>query len=329
MQYLLLAPGHIAYSSATSDPASKWPARGSGNRLHPECMPQVRPGFHLEPGEAVFTIGSCFARNIEIALHERGFHVPCMDFKLPESEFWPNRHTSGALNKYSPFSMLNEINFALDTPKALEPEQYLLEGAKDQFSDYQMHVRGAVSGERAIQRRLEVRELYRSGLAQSRVVVITLGMAEAWFDRETGIYLNDAPSPKMTKLYAERFEFRVVGYNDLFECVRDTIALLRSARGSDLRVVLTVSPVPLQRTFSGSDVITANTYSKSVLRAVAGAITAMHDFVDYFPSFEAVIFSEFKSTWKDDQVHVTLPTVRRVVSNMIEAYAAPSPEKNR
>ena len=46
--------------------------------------------------------------------------------------------------------------------------------------------------------------------------------------------------------------------------------------------------MPLTATASGRHVLTATTYSKSVLRAVAGEAADRHEFVDYFPSFEII-----------------------------------------
>jgi hypothetical protein len=310
--------GEIAFQTSLKSKVSKWPERGSQNRLFPACAPEISPSFHFERGESVFTIGSCFARNVEVALKESGFVVPCADFTVPETEFWPNRPTSGALNKYSPFSMLNELQFAFD-PK-LPAQAFLVEGARGTFADYQLHIRGPVTRERGIERRHQVRDLYQRGLKQSRIVIITLGMSEAWLDKMYGFYLNDTPSHNMVGLYKNRFEFRILEYADLFDCVDSIVRLLLAVR-PDVKILLTVSPVPLHRTFSGMDVITANTYSKSVLRAVAGAITAKYDFIDYFPSYESVIFSDPQSTWRDDQLHVLLEPIRRIVRQMIEAYA--------
>jgi hypothetical protein len=53
-------------------------------------------------------------------------------------------------------------------------------------------------------------------------------------------------------------------------------------------VILTVSPVPLVATASGRHVLTATTYSKSVLRVAAGEITAKDLRVNYFPAYEIV-----------------------------------------
>ena len=59
-------------------------------------------------------------------------------------------------------------------------------------------------------------------------------------------------------------------------------------RNPDLKIILTVSPVPLIATASSDHVLTTTTYSKSILRAVAGKLTSLYDNVVYFPSFEII-----------------------------------------
>jgi hypothetical protein len=89
-------------------------------------------------------------------------------------------------------------------------------------------------------------------------------------------------------------------------------------------VILTVSPVPLAATFTGRDVLVANMYSKSVLRAVAEEIRARFDFVDYFPSYESVMLSPRATTWEEDGVHVADAAVAVNVRRMVEAYLQPA-----
>jgi GSCFA family len=86
------------------------------------------------------------------------------------------------------------------------------------------------------------------------------------------------------------------------------------------RILMTVSPVPLTATFSGMDVVIANAYGKSVLRAVAQAIRDEFDRVDYFPSYEMVTASSDMSVWEHDLMHVTDAFVRRIVKTFVTAY---------
>ena len=311
--------GINAFERAMRAPESKWPERKQGsNRLYPDCSPAIKPTFSLIPGESIFTIGSCFARNVERQLAARGFEVPSLTFAAPESEGFPGP-ISNILNKYTPQGMLNEVAYAVGAC-TLDAASFLCEGRPGEYSDYQLHVRGVVSGNRAIERRRQVQALFRTAITKSRVVVITLGLVEAWFDSAAGVYLNESPSYNMVKLHPGRFQFKSLDYAECLGAVRETIRLLHAARGGDLKIVLTVSPVPLQRTFSGMDVITANCHSKSLLRVVAHEVSNENDFVDYYPSYEAVVYSENHSTWLDDQVHVSDGRVAQVVSRMVEAY---------
>lgn len=65
-----------------------------------------------------------------------------------------------------------------------------------------------------------------------------------------------------------------------------------------MRFLLTVSPVPLTATASGGHVLTATTYSKSTLRAVAGDMAERAD-TDYFPSFEIITAFPFRGMFFD------------------------------
>src|SRR5438477_11249106 len=53
-------------------------------------------------------------------------------------------------------------------------------------------------------------------------------------------------------------------------------------RNPGVRMISTVSPVPLTATASDHHVLLATTYSKSVLRTVAGALADNHQDADYF-----------------------------------------------
>jgi hypothetical protein len=75
--------------------------------------------------------------------------------------------------------------------------------------------------------------------------------------------------------------------------------------GTD-KILLTVSPVPLTKTFTNEDAVVANSYSKSVLRVCAQELKERHPEVDYFPSFE-IVSSCGLDSFKEDNIHVRLP----------------------
>lgn len=75
-------------------------------------FPALQPKFLLEAPARVFTIGSCFARNIELALLDYDdIELPTMSFTVPKSE-WPNR-PNGLLNQYNTGTTSQRILTAL------------------------------------------------------------------------------------------------------------------------------------------------------------------------------------------------------------------------
>jgi len=316
-------PGALAFSTLHGNPNNRWPARSADNRLEPLCAPVLRPSFGLEPGETIFTMGSCFARNIEFHLHRNGYRVPALDFTLPEDElFAGTKMSSGALNKYTPHSILNEIAFAFEDH---DPDRFFVDSEDGGYLDLQLHINRPVSLERARARREQVGCLYRSSIREARVIVITLGLIEVWWDEHAQVYLNETPNRKLVERHPGRFFFEILSPESVFDSIFSALSKLKAYGREDLRVLLTVSPVPLTRTFSDRDVIVANSYSKSVLRAGAEIATRRCGWVDYFPSYESVMLSDRHAAWEDDQLHVTTKIVEFNVRRMLDAYAAQGP----
>jgi hypothetical protein len=328
MAPLLRLPTRQALENVHGDrDRAKWPMRGADSRLEPVCMPVLKPRFHLRPGAKVFTIGSCFARNIEEHLAARGFDVPMQRFTVPREE-WPGR-PSGILNKYHAPSFQHEVALTaelLDLPEPAQAEriaELLLPVGEDQVVDLQLAGFRPVSRARAMERRAAVLEVFRHAF-EAEVVVLTLGMAEAWFDHQTGRYIQQAPIGPMFRRLHDRFEFRLLDFVETLDWSARTMALLASRGRAGKRFMLTVSPVPLQATFTGMDAIVANGYAKSMLRAVAETLAGQREDADYVPSYEAVMLSHDPGVWEDDLVHVTSRFVGRVVGHILEAYAAPA-----
>lgn len=316
--------GLAAFGTLFNNDSNKWPSRNNKNcRLHPVCSPEIKPSFSLKEHEPIFTIGSCFARHVEIALKKSGHPVPCLDFSVPEDELWSGtKMRSGILNKYTPHSMLNEILSAFNEPGAPSDKDYLIEQEEGSFIDLQLHVNKPVSFDRAIQRRLEIRELFRKGIAECRVVIITLGLVESWWDALSGVYLNETPSQNLIKKYPNRFFFEVLSPEKVIDCTEKIVRLIHKHGKKDNKILITVSPVPIQRTFTDNDVIIANTYSKSVLRVAAEVAARTFDFVDYYPSYESVTLSSPEKSWLDDLVHVQSDMVDHNIFRMVKYYSA-------
>ncbi|HCX28186.1 MAG TPA: hypothetical protein DHU55_00180, partial [Blastocatellia bacterium] len=88
----------------------------------------------------------------------------------------------------------------------------------------------------------------------------------------------------------------------------------------DVQFIVTVSPVPLMATFSTEDVVIANTYSKSLLRAAAQEWAAAHKNVHYFPSYEIVMNSDRATAWEEDLRHAQGKVVDHIMRIFLDSY---------
>ena len=305
-----------AYRTTIRQKASKWPDRASG-RLAPMAKPALAPSFTLRPGSSAFTIGSCFARNIEIALRDKGMRIPTLDMQLPERELMKGTGLrTGILNKYTPFSMLNEVE---QLAREDDGGRFLIEVGEDAWWDGQLHSHEPVTRERGLQRRRRIRRLYADAVAESAVVIVTLGLIEAWWDEAEQLYLNDTVPRSVVERHPGRFFFEQLSMDKTVDAVMRLVAALHALNPAQ-KMLLTVSPVPFQRSFSGSDAMVANSYSKAALRVAAELATRSFDHVDYFPSYETVTLSDRALSWEDDLVHVRSEMIELNVERMIAAY---------
>lgn len=316
---LIVLSGDEAMANVKSNSASTWPARGAaGSRLEPLARPRFSPSFQLQPGEKIFTIGSCFARNIEVMLEQAGFVIPTRAIIKAHAEF--SRIGHNVLNNYGAPSILNEIRWALDDQHPFVEETAFFEIYPGKYIDAHLnHALKPDALEDVRARRAAILSCYRA-ISECRVIIITLGLAECWLDRTTGIYLNTAPRRSMIREFPDRFELHVLSYDEVLSAMNAAMELIRTHGHPEARVILTVSPVPLTSTFRRDDVMVANTYSKAVLRTVAEAITHAYDFVDYYPSYESVTLSERSVALLEDQVHPSPEVIQLNTSRMIRAY---------
>ncbi len=307
-----------ALQAGLKNTGSRFPNKSDGRHRSGLLFPTFTPKFLLEFGQGltVFTVGSCFARNIEEALTDDD--LPTMSFSAPKSE-WPFR-SNGLLNEYNPGTMSKRIINAL-SGTTFDDGTMVQSGSDGGYADLLLHGGADVTLDRAIQRRAEIDAIY-SRLSKADCVIVTLGYVEAWYDVESDSYLNRMPPPSFARKHPGRFLFKRLGAEASFELLRSALAGLSDA---GIKVVLTVSPVPIAHTFTSDDCVLANEYSKAVLRVCADKLARHFGNVDYFPSYE-IVRSGGVDAYIDDNIHVLDETVRAVVTHMIQSYKGHIPE---
>ncbi len=297
----------------------------AANRLSQrEYVPvHVNPKFTLSKADAAFTIGSCFARNVEYKLARLGVNVLTSDFRLA-GEYYANSTEKtpdhrGVLNKYNPHSMRTEVLRSLGEISDLPDEGFIKIG-EDKWIDPQASSIAPNTLDEIRYVRSVLNEV-NGRIRKASIVFVTLGLTETWYDRVTGLSLNQAPSMQIVRRTPERFYFKNADWSETVSNLKDIVEAI-SRSNAETKIVLTVSPVPLNTTFSGDDVISANAYSKATLLAAARAVAREYANVDYFPSYEMVTSTPRELAFQEDGIHVINGMVGFVMDRFAETYFA-------
>ena len=281
------------------------PGQGGARIYRSDFEPHFTPKFSLGADARIFTAGSCFAREIELALFNKNIDVlswgPAVGL---ESE---------SLNRYTTHAIIGDFKMALNG--TYDPENIVPYGKK--WFDFTGHG-GADTKEEMLEQRMKVLALYKNA-ERADVIVLTLGLVEVWYDTQTRQYTN---IPPWGQFMGSRFELRVTDYQDNLAALQEFVAFVRQRIRPDLKIILTVSPVPLSHTFSGKDIVAANAYSKAVLRAVAQDIVNSDPNIDYFPSYEMVTQADPATAWYPDFRHVRRDYVERIMDLFQSKYLA-------
>src|SRR4051812_18731547 len=121
-----------AFATLQNNPYRTWPRRdGSPNRAEPIAKPWFKPTFRLRSDDHVFTIGSCFARNIEETLAKRGFRLPALAALERDERF--KAMGPSVLNSYSVASIANELTWGLDPKTPFREMDGFLEVGPSRF----------------------------------------------------------------------------------------------------------------------------------------------------------------------------------------------------
>jgi hypothetical protein len=250
------------------------------------------PKFELGQDDPILTAGSCFARHIGRTLLQLG-----MNWR--DAEPAPPGLTAAerSARQYGVFSfrtgniytaaMLRQwLGWAAG---AASPgvESWVEDGRH--FDPFRPSVEpaGYDSAEAMLAAREATLAAIRRAVAEASCLIFTLGLTEAWHDRGTGAVYPVCPGTVRGAFDPERHAFTNHTFTQVQQDVLAAAALARAVN-PQLRILLTVSPVPLTATATGGHALTANTYSKSVLRAVAGQLAAEHEHIDYFPAYEII-----------------------------------------
>ena len=290
--------------------------------------------FDLTRTDRIVTAGSCFAQHIARKLKASGFtfcdYEPAPPI-LPapmHSAFNYGVYSARYCNIYTVRQLLQTFNRAYGhfTPEetaweknggVVDPFRPALE--PEPFRDPQELEVARVSHLKAV----------RNVFEKSYLFIFTLGLTEGWVSRRDGAVFPLCPGTAAGTFDPHAYQFVNFTFPEIYA---DLIAFIERLRGVNpgVKLLLTVSPVPLVATMSGNHVLSATSYSKSVLRAVAGQISSELDFVDYFPSYEIIAAAPMRGMFFEPNMREVNPAgVDYVMSHFFRQHApetdAPAP----
>ncbi len=267
----------------------RWANSQRGRRI------TVKGGGFVGPDTKFFAMGSCFAVEIRKALRAQRLTV-YPDY--PSMEFDPVSQAPGLLperdniNHYDTFTIRQEIERAIAGERwteadfrSLTPPAHLRSKAWSRaYQDpYRRHI-FARDVSALVDLSDKVSACIDEGLASADVIIITLGLTECWRVKSNGRYAALGPESEGDEIFS-LVEFRATGFDENYDNLQATMSAIWSAF-PEKKIVFTVSPVALGRTWTGEDVVQANMQSKATLRAAVGEICRRFPAVSYWPSFD-------------------------------------------
>ncbi|MFA3919658.1 GSCFA domain-containing protein [Ruegeria hyattellae] len=252
-----------------------------------------QPKFEIDRTVRISCAGSCFAQHIGAQFKKRGFNYIDLETPPPalSRERWHvfgyDLYSARYGNIYTPRQLIQMLARARDELKPVEAAYIDDNGrARDPFRPAIEPDGFADIDELESDRRYHLSQV-DSMLDQTDLFVFTLGLTEAWECIGDSVVLPTCPGTVGGTFDPAKYRFKNFDYEETLQDMNAFIALARE-KNPKMKFLLTVSPVPLTATATDQHVLPATIYSKSVLRAVAGALSQKHDFVDYFPSYELI-----------------------------------------
>lgn len=243
------------------------------------------PRFVIHEDELVASAGSCFAQHIGRAIAGRGFHYLVTEHGPPERQFgvYPARFG----NLYTARQLLQLFQRAYGLLKPVDRAWRRGERFVDPFRP-QIEPEGFPDIHSLEEDRRQHLAAVRRMFETMDVLVFTLGLTESWSSIDDGAVFPLAPGVSGDPDDPSRYRPHNITVQEVYDDLATLVAKMRVLRPM-LKVILTVSPVPLIATISDRHVLAANTYSKSVLRVAAEQAAMTIEAVDYFPSYEVIV----------------------------------------
>jgi hypothetical protein len=285
----------------------------------------------LTAEDRVASAGSCFASNLVPYLERSGIAYVRTELPHPAFAHLPDnlgyRNFSAAYgNIYTAAQLRQLLERCLGEFNPAEDRWYTDGQIIDPFRPG-LRYRARSDAEFDALTRQHLAAVRRAFTAAS-AFVFTLGLSEGWICTADGAALPACPSTVAGEFDPRRHAFKNYTVAEVRDHLIEFVAKLRTINPT-VRIILTVSPVPLVATATSQHVLAATIYSKSVLRAAAGEVCSAVPGVRYFPAYEIVTGPQAPEDFFEvDRRNVSEKGVATVMSALL-AHCATGSEPSR
>jgi hypothetical protein len=287
-----------------------------------------RKRFTISPNDKIATFGSCFARHIGGMLKSLRFSV----LDCEPAPFWLNEtdrntyeygiYSARYGNIYTVAQLLQLFRESFDGD--IKNIVWTKDGRYFDASRQTVVPEGYDNYNQVISNRRYHLDKVATVVSECDVVMLTLGLIEAWFDKKHNAVLPIAPGVISGEFDQAQHQPITYSFFDILRDLEEVLSyFLRYRRSkSQLRVILTVSPVPITATHQNKHVFVANSESKSILRSVAEYLTQKHDWIDYFPALEIISNPALRgSLYKNNLRSISEDGVSLVMNSFVSEHS--------
>lgn len=293
--------------------------------------------FSISLDDGVATCGSCFAQHIGRRLRASGFNFldvepsPASNTAIEATAHGYGIYSARYGNVYTSAQLLQLFQRAFGEITIDE----VWESGGRYYDPFRPNLDpdGYDDAEGVIAERNRHLAAVRRLFERLDVFIFTMGLTECWYNAKNSAVYPICPGVTVGQFDPEVHKFQNLSFTKGIADMTAVLERLRSIK-PDIRVLLTVSPVPLTATAENRHVLLSTMHSKSVLRAIAGELAAQHDFVDYFPSYEIVASPPYRGMFFQNNLRtIHEEGVDYIMSHFFEQHNAvqrppENPQKN-
>lgn len=248
---------------------------------------------------SICTFGSCFAANVARYLKMRGYNVLTANSRFGGNNMsYIIRCGEGMVN--APV-IRQQFEWALENKKF--DEDLWFDNDKT-LAEYDEAIRAQTA------------QIFN----QSEFFILTFGLSETWYNKRSGeAFWRAIPQ----HLYDEsKHGFKLLEPEENFQNIERIYQLIRKHLGTQVKLLMTLSPIPLVATFRPVSCITANSFSKASLRCALDRMMRTYGQdknLFYFPSFE-IVKDYFHNPYEGDNRHVRPEVIQTIMGTFEKSF---------